>query len=52
VADLGPIETQGAFFFSMGMTITGGEDHSQIRLRGLLLPSFPNLQRCSFSVLE
>ena len=27
VADLGPIETQGAFFFSMGMTITGGKDH-------------------------
>jgi hypothetical protein len=52
VADLGPIETEGAFFFSMGMTITAGKDHSQIRLRGLLLPPFPNQQRCSFSVLD
>jgi len=25
VADLGPIEAQGAFFFSMGLTITGGK---------------------------
>jgi hypothetical protein len=24
VADLGPIEDQAAFFFSMGLTITGG----------------------------
>jgi len=25
VADLGPVEVQGAFFFSMGMTISGGK---------------------------
>jgi acetoacetate decarboxylase len=25
VADLGPIRVTGAFYFSMGMTITGGE---------------------------
>jgi acetoacetate decarboxylase len=25
VADLGPIEAQTAFFFSMGLTITGGK---------------------------
>jgi acetoacetate decarboxylase len=25
VADLGPIEPQAAFFFSMGLTITGGK---------------------------
>lgn len=25
VADLGPIKVTGAFYFSMGMTITGGE---------------------------
>jgi acetoacetate decarboxylase len=25
VADLGPVEVQGAFYFSIGMTITGGE---------------------------
>jgi len=25
VADLGPVEAHGAFFFSMGLTITGGK---------------------------
>jgi acetoacetate decarboxylase len=25
VADLGPVEAQAAFFFSMGLTITGGK---------------------------
>jgi acetoacetate decarboxylase len=25
VADLGPVEAQGAFFYSMGMTISGGK---------------------------
>ena len=25
VADLGPVKATGAFYFSMGMTITGGE---------------------------
>jgi hypothetical protein len=41
VADLGPIETHGTFFFSMGMTITASKGHPQIRLKGLLLPPFP-----------